>query len=448
MRVFYIIFLISCIYSYQGELVSYELLESYDINEVQAILNNDFGPAAPQVLYDVSMYKVTYNTIDPFGNESIASGVIAFPENQEQAFPIVSWQHGTEVKRDNVSSNNGFNSLSFWLASTGYIFLEPDYLGLGVSEILHPYCLKEPSAWTTIDLIRAAKSFFVLEDGIQFNNDVILFGYSEGGYATMAAHMIIENEELNEFNFLASFPMAGPYSLSESMVDVMLSFQPYGEPFYLPYVLVPYINYYEMGTLEEYFLPEYASIFEYLFNGNYSASEINSYLPDIPITIMLPEVIEEFTNDLNHPLRLNLEENDLWDWTPQNDMHMYHGIGDELIPYENSQIAYNTFIDNGSENINLYLVDETLGGHSDVAVYCLLSAYSVCENNYKNIRDLGDLNNDSIINIQDMLIILGFIFNPNDAINDLDLWLSDFDSDQLINIQDIILIIDKILGFQ
>ena len=442
----YIIFFISIILPYQGELVSYEFLESYDIDEVQNILNNDFGPAAPQVLYNVSMYKVTYNTVDPFGNESIASGVIAFPENEEQAFPVVSWQHGTEVKRDNVSSINGFNALSFWLASTGYIFLEPDYLGLGVSEILHPYCLKESSAWTTIDLIRAAKSFFILEDQVQSNNDVILFGYSEGGYVTMAAHMFIEQNQLdeNEFNFLASFPMAGPYSLSGSMVDVMLSFQPYGEPFYLPYVLVPYIDYYNMGTLEEYFLPEYASMFEYLFNGNYSASEINSYLPDIPITIMLPEVIEEFTNDLNHPLRLHLEENDLWDWNPENDMHIYHGMGDELIPYENSEIAYNTFINNGSENVNLYLVSETLGGHSEVAIYCLLSAYSICESNYKNIRDLGDLNNDSIVNIQDLLIMLSFILNSNN-VSGLDLWLSDFDSNELINVQDIVLILEKIL---
>ena len=159
---------------------------------------------------------------------------------------------------------------------------------------------------------------------------------------------------------------------------------------------------------------------------------------------MLPEVIEEFTNDLNHPLRLHLEENDLWDWNPENDMHIYHGMGDELIPYENSEIAYNTFIDNGSENVNLYLVNETLGGHSEVAVYCLLSAYSICESNYKNIRDLGDLNNDSIVNIQDLLIMLSFILNSNN-VSGLDLWLSDFDSNELINVQDIVLILEKIL---
>ena len=93
--------------------------------------------------------------------------------------------------------------------------------------------------------------------------------------------------------------MAGPYDLSGSMVDVMLSYEPYDAPFYLPYLLVPYISYYEMGTLDEYFLPEYASMFEYLFDGNYSGSYINSLLPDIPIEVMLPEVIDDFSDQCN-----------------------------------------------------------------------------------------------------------------------------------------------------
>ena len=238
--------------------------------------------------------------------------------------------------------------------------------------------------------------------------------------------------------------MAGPYDLSGSMVDVMLSYEPYDAPFYLPYVLVPYISYYEMGGLDEYFLPEYAEIFEYVFNGDYSSSYINSLLPDIPIEVMLPEVIDEFSNNLDHPLRLYLEANDLWDWAPENDIHLFHAIADELIPYNNSQLAYDTFINNGSENVNLYLLPEEYGGHGEAAVYCLLAAYQTCEDNYKNIRNLGDLNNDSIINIQDLLIIIGFILDTNE-LNHLDIWLSDFDQNQNINVQDIILIVDRIL---
>ena len=74
----------------------------------------------------------------------------------------------------------------------------------------------------------------------------------------------------------------------------------------------------------------------------------------------------------------------------------------------------------------------------------MLSAYQICEDDYKNIRHLGDLNNDFIINIQDILIIVSFIFNANE-LHHLDLWLSDFDGNQIVNVQDIILVIDKIL---
>lgn len=433
------------VFCYQGELLSYEFMESFSKQEVQESVNADLGVIAPEIRYDVTMYKLTYNTIDPFGQEVIASGVIAYPENNDEAFPIISWQHGTEVKRDNVTSIRGFNVLSNVLTGSGYIFLEPDYLGLGDSEIIHPYCIKEPSAWTTIDLIRAAKSFLQMNNEIESNNEVILFGYSEGGYVTMAAHKIFEQNNLDDFNLIASFPMAGPYDLSETMVDLMLLQEPYGEPFYLPYVLVPYITYYDMGSLYDFFLPEYASMFGFLFDGNYSGGYINSIMPEIPIQVLLPEVIEDFTNNLNHPLRLNLSENDLYDWSPISDMYLFHGIGDELIPYENSLKAYNYFINNGSENVNLYLAPSELGGHSQVAEYCLLTAYNICEDNYKNIIHQGDLNNDSILNIQDLIIVIDYILNDT-SLNQLETWQCDFDSNLQINIQDIILFVERILS--
>ena len=445
----YLALLVSYIFSYQGELISYDFIESFDKDEIQMILDNEFGNLAPDAIYNVSMYKVVYNTIDPYGNEVIASGVIGYPENLNQAFPMISWQHGTEVRRENVSSNNGFNILSLWLTTRGYIFLEPDYLGLGESELLHPYCMKDPSAWTTIDLIRSAKTFFNNDDEnifypITSNNDLILFGYSEGGYVSMAAHYILENQNINEFNLLASFPMAGPYDLSGVMVDLMLTQEPYGEPYYLPYVLVPYINYYELGSLSEYFLPDYAEMFEYLFNGEYSGSYINSIMPEIPIEVLLPSVIEDFTNDTSHPLRLKLFENNLWDWSPNADMYLFHGLGDELIPYENSELAYNSFINSGSENVYLYLAPEEYGGHSEVAQYCLISAYQICEDNYKSILSKGDLNKDQIFNIQDILIIIDLILHEENN-NDLLLWVSDINNDQEISVLDVILLTSLIL---
>ena len=61
----------------------------------------------------------------------MASGVIGIPQSSDHAFGIVSWQHGTVVKRNSVSSVSGFNIISMAYSSSGYIYTEPDYLGLG-----------------------------------------------------------------------------------------------------------------------------------------------------------------------------------------------------------------------------------------------------------------------------------------------------------------------------
>ena len=442
--IIYILF--TCSYAFQGEIISTEFMDYMSLDEVQQNLDDTFGSYAPEAQYNIFLYKIIYETIDPFGNPTIASGIISFPENLNQAFPILSFQHGTVVARDNVASQSGFNPLSLWLTSAGYIYLEPDYIGLGESQLMHPYCLKYPSAWSVIDMLRASKQFCIDSIEIESNDEFILAGYSEGGYVTMAAHMIIEQEVSDEFNLLASFPMAGPYDLSGVMVDLMLEAIPYEEPFYLPYTLISYIAYYDMGNLYDYFLPEYAEMFEYLFNGDYSGSYINSLLPSIPISVMLPEVIEDFSYNTNHPLRLHLDENNLWDWSPQLDMYMFHGLGDQLVPYENSLVAYNAFLDSGSESVSLYTVPEELGGHQEVAIYCLISAYQIAEEQYKNIRLKGDLNNDLAFNIQDVLIIISYILNNQEDIGNLELWLADLDFNNLINVQDILFLINQILN--
>ena len=148
--------------------------------------------------------------------------------------------------------------------------------------------------------------------------------------------------------------MAGAYSMSGIMVDLMLAQQPYGEPFYFPYVLFAYLEYYpDIGSTEGYLLPEYWFL-ENWFDGYHSSSEINEAMPSIPITIMSPEAIQDFENNMDHPLRLSLQENDLWDWSPLATMYIFHGEGDELVPYANAELAYNQFIEYGVENIYDY----------------------------------------------------------------------------------------------
>ena len=324
------------------------------------------------------------------------------------------------------------------------IYVEPDYLGLGVSEMMHPYHLKDVTASSVIDMIRASKHFCDQLQDIQYNDQLFLAGYSEGGYATMATVKEIEENLTDEFDITVSFPMAGAYDLSGVMVDLMLSEEPYPDPFYLPFFVLSYIDMYSLGDIEAFFLPEYAEIFPDLFSGEYSGGYIDGFLPDIPIHMMLPSVIEEFTNNTNYPFRVHLEENDLYDWTPLNTMYLFHAIADESVPHENSVVAYNSFIENGAQDVYFESLPESFGGHQDAAVFCLLIAFNLSEE-LKLMHIKADINLDGVIDVLDLIEIVSIIIESQ-SLGSLEFWVADTNSDFIIDIIDIVATVNIILG--
>jgi len=430
----------------RGNLVSYELLETLSQSDAQSEIDNDLSELSISADYDISLYRIIYETLNGYGDSTTASGIVAFPDNTDEAYPMISWQHGTQVRRSSVPSINGFDLLSIVLSSNGYIFVAPDYLGLGYSDFLHPYMIKSSSASCVIDMIRAVKNFCSLINIIQNNNQLMLVGYSEGGYTTLAAQQSIEQDFPNEFDITVSFPMAGPYHLSGTMADVMLSAQEYGAPHYLPYVLLSYIEYYNLGPLESFFLPQYAELLPELFNGEYSSGYIDSQLPNPPIGMMLPSVIDDFTNNPDHFLRNLLIENDLSDWLPYSLTYLFHGEADELVPYENTEIAYTNFINNGADSnmIMFETIPASAGGHQDVALIALQGAFEI-SNGLKIINNLGDINEDGDLNINDIVLSVSNLINFIE-LDSYSLWASNINNDEQINILDVILLINMVLN--
>ena len=437
----------------RGDIISYQILDTRNVVNNQAYIDNELNQIVSDqfsidpVEYGFWLYKVTYETVDINGNYHLATGSISYPRVDwpviaNQAFPIMSYQHGTVVEKASVTSENGEWILSAILTGSGYVYVEPDYLGLGDSEGMHPYQLAEPYGTVVIDLLRATRQFAEENDQFQINDQLFLSGYSEGGYATMATHQIIERDYSDEFSIAVSFPMAGAYSMSGIMTDVMLAFTPYGQPFYFPFVLISYAESYPaIGIIENYLLPEYEFIID-MFDGYHSSGEINDAMPSIPITIMKPDSITSFEENNNHPLRVALRENDLWDWLPLAPMYLFHGLGDQIIPPENSQMAYDQFIANGAEDVHLDYIPESWGGHSDVAPFTLLGAFEVAKD-YHMITELGDVNQDGNFNILDLVGIANIIlYGLND---NFILWAGDVNMDDSVNIQDIILVINIIL---
>ncbi len=259
----------------------------------------------------------------------------------------------------------------------------------------------------------------------------------------MATVKEIEENYTNELEITISFPMAGAYDLSGTMADLMLSENEYEDPFYLPFFILSYIEKYDLGSLDSFFKEEYATGLPEWFNGEYSGGYINDFLPDIPIYMLKDDLVAQFQDDSTFEFRLRLEENNLLNWTPTSTMYLFHGLVDERVPVENTNIAYASF--NGAENENIYveILDESYGGHQDAAPYCLIAAFNISEG-VKIIYNKGDLNNDEEYNISDIILLLNKIL-LNNFEGDLDNWISDLNSDNFNNIFDIILLVEKIL---
>ncbi len=312
------------------------------------VAESEFDNLVNYLEYDISVYSITYNTLYK-GDQIKASGLVAFPDT-EKGMPILNFNHGTTSLHSDAPTEDLFQYSFFSnAASAGYIFVIPDYLGFGISDnIVHPYYRSDITGQTVVDMIRATKEL-AREEGYNFNGDVFLSGYSEGGFATMSAHHNLENNNYSGINLVASAPAAGGYDII-GMLDYFLSKETYHVPYYIAYVAMGYKTSYDWDLpLSAMFNEPYASIIPDYFNGKYSGSEINNVLNDTISVLLTSNFINNTYSDPNLRIIIDaLEENSLDNWVPKTKMLMYHGTSDITVPYQNSVDTYNNFISNGA----------------------------------------------------------------------------------------------------
>ena len=347
----------------RGVLVSYEQIGRRSQEDIAAALAAEKIPGIPK--YGVILYRVTYQTVGHEGKQALASGAIAVPDGLPKPAPLLAFHHGTVVARQRVPSVHGFDLVSMGLGSSGYVTVLPDYLGLGVSEGLHPYVHAKSLSTASVDMLRAARAFCNQKD-IDLSDQLFLMGYSEGGYATMAVHREIEEHYHDEFTVTASAPMAGPYNLSEVMVEQILEDAPYPSPGYLPFTLLAYDMLYDVyDQLDEVIIEEYAASIEALFDGEKSIRHINRHLPEVPRELLTPTFIKAMSTDPSHPFRQALKENDVHHWKPVAPMRLYHCVEDDQVSYRNAEKALKSFRQQGAEHVELAKL--SFGDHNECA---------------------------------------------------------------------------------
>jgi pimeloyl-ACP methyl ester carboxylesterase len=336
----------------ESNLVSATVVSSRSASELRLLIQLSGQDVDPSVFrYNARVYRVTYNTTYK-GDEILASGLVALPITTDKV-PMLSVHHGTIVQHNAAPSEQGENDeemiLYSALASSGLITLIPDMIGFGESkEIFHPYYVEEPTATAIVDLIKASKKLFT-DNKVGFNEKLFLAGYSQGGYATMAAHKAIEADPIDGMQLVASFPAAGGYDI-KAMQDYFFGLDQYSEPFYIGYVGKSYQSYYGYtNILTDFFREPYASRIPTLFDGVNSGSQINGQLTTTIAELIQPDIRANINTDARYGYILDaFAENSLVDWAPINKMFMYHGDADVTVPYVNSVITYEKLLANGA----------------------------------------------------------------------------------------------------
>ena len=346
-----------------------------------SLVNNQFP-----IQYDVDFYKLVYNTVDTQGQPTLASGAIAVPSSTCETLPLLAYCHGTVLRKQDIpSAENGESLIGKLFAGGGYVSIMPDYIGLGESSGLHPYVHAESQATATLDMIRAAREFLSTELDINHNNQLFLTGYSQGGHAAMGTHKYIQDNSLyDEFNVVASAPCSGPYDLSGSQAPVLTSGQPYSNPGYVVYLIMGYQRAYGnlYNTLSDVLKSPYDVDMLTYFDGvqdQYDMGTVNNVLPNVLSDFMQDTTLSNFMSNPNHPLRVALEDNDNFDWTPERPVRMMYCTGDEQVDFSNSISADSAMNANGASDVDAIEVGGNSFNHGACVTPALTETFNFFE---------------------------------------------------------------------
>ena len=346
-----------CVHA-QTRIVKDSLLFSFSRTQLDSLYNkNGIPPSILGLEYGVDAYKIVFRTLNYDSTPTIASGLVLLPKFPEYCkLPILSYQHGTTVRKKDVPSRLSGNEklITMAMASAGMISCMPDYHGMGDGLGYHPYQNARTEAFSVIDIIRATKE---LCDSLNmgYSDQLFLVGYSQGGHATMAAHKMIQEQLSSEMKVTASAPMSGAYDMSGVQTVQLLKDTPYASPYYLPYLIFGNNPIYHFFTnANEILRSPYDVTLPPLMNGIANSNSINAKMNDTVKLIFRQDMLDSFNANPNHFFKVFLRDNDVYQWVPQSPMRLFFCTLDENVPYENTLVALNYFKSHGATMVDTF----------------------------------------------------------------------------------------------
>jgi pimeloyl-ACP methyl ester carboxylesterase len=326
---------------------------------------------------DVKVAQINYLTpgVQP-GEVTNASATVLIPGGDDVScqgpLPLIAFARGTALAKGystatDITDPTTMLLLTFFV-SQGYAVVATDYLGYALSEYpFHPYMHADTEASAVIDSIRGVRNA-ASALGLTLNGKVMVGGYSQGGHAAMAAQRAIESDHAAEFNLVAAAHLAGPYNVSQALIDGVVN-PILGVQYFVPFQITAWQQIYGNLYLQpsDVFNPPYDGFIEGLLPVvNYPFD-----LAKLPGPALTPEAARDtlFTSSYLTDLATNpdsgttiaAKKQDLLGWNPKAPTALCGGSGDPTVKFSiNAQMLHDDFLSRGVNSVTLVDVDATI----------------------------------------------------------------------------------------
>jgi hypothetical protein len=302
------------------------------------------------IAHGFDSYKVTYCTVDvaPPGAArpvpTAATGNVSVPR---KAGPLstVAYLHGTSVSFYDAPSNpNVFgefseNGESFdgppssaIFAGAGFIYIAPDYLGLGDSTVpRHRYFHAATEASSAADLLVASRDVLA-SLRVRRTDELFTFGFSQGGHAALALQRLLERRRVD---VTATATVGGVFDIERFFLVSIANTTTLTLPLYVSYLLLAYDDIYDVfDRLSDVFRQPYASTVPGLFDMRHFFDDVLAGMPPTSRELLTASFFRDVSNNPDHPLRVRLRQNAVDRWRPEAPIRVYHSPVDEEVAFE------------------------------------------------------------------------------------------------------------------
>jgi pimeloyl-ACP methyl ester carboxylesterase len=230
-------------------------------------------------------------------------------------------------------------------------------------------------AQVNVDFLLAVKEF-VKKKNINWNKNLFLAGYSQGGYATLATQKLIEEKYSSQFDLKASSCGAGAYDKTktlESFINSKTSGESTNNRSYI-WVLLTYDRLYGFNRpMTDYFVEPYAS--------DIKVNRQNVNIARSFDEILNPNFVSGLKNKTETKWLEAIKDNDITEWNSKIPTRLYHGDADTFVPFFNSESAQKGMTAKGSKQVTLERIEG--GTHGSSIPFFLLGTLDLF-NKYKN----------------------------------------------------------------